>query len=414
MESRAKWLQEHVVPAVLDRNWPGGKIVNVELGTRQGGNATDGGFASSTFRLVLRVKQQDQEESEHHLIAKVCFDNPALREMFSSEKQFENELGWYYETIPAFETLDANNTGASLSKQLSPRCLLCHKESAELNVIVMQDLKYDGFELARQPAASLDTVHAGLALERLGQLHALGYTLKHKRPEIYRKCIQNIHETVYKQDFKIHRDPMLLLTIKRGLDPLRNQVEYAEVVSAVERSQGDSPYEMQMALIHSRNSATDVLCHGDFCRNNVLYQYNSDGAPIDSKLIDFATMRESSPGADLSFFLYMSVSEEAIEGSGFRQLLSRYHSGLISALKQLDGPPDPWHGDLEALEREVGRYALFAYCICSFFLPVMMVDGASFSIEDLVNVPPEEQNRRNLEMGGEIVTQRIANILRDS
>jgi hypothetical protein len=74
MGSQDEWLRETLVPVLVAHNWPESTLVKLEVGARQGGNAIDGGFASSTFRLLLRVKQNDDaNEQEHHVIAKVLF-----------------------------------------------------------------------------------------------------------------------------------------------------------------------------------------------------------------------------------------------------------------------------------------------------------------------------------------------------
>jgi hypothetical protein len=146
--------------------------------------------------------------------------------------------------------------------------------------------------------------------------------------------------------------------------------------------------------------------------NYLILNFQNNGKPCDLRLIDFAAMREASPGMDISFFLYLSVSEEAVEGDGLRQLLSRYHAALVTTLVQLGGLSDPWRGDIDELEREVGRYALSAYCTCSFFLPVMMSNEMP-DIKEFDSIPIEEQHKRNLELGGEETTQRLVNILLD-
>jgi len=50
-----------------------------------------------------------------------------------------------------------------------------------------------------------------------------------------------------------------------------------------------------------------VLCHGDFCRNNMLFRYDS-GKPCDAVFFDFQTVKYASPTIDLSLFMYLNTS----------------------------------------------------------------------------------------------------------
>jgi hypothetical protein len=81
-------------------------------------------------------------------------------------------------------------------------------------------------------------------------------------------------DTFYNPELIANHDPLLKVTTQRGLGLLRNRPECSEFVSVVDRVLGDTPYSMQMALVRTQSPATDVLCHGDFCRNNVLYKYD--------------------------------------------------------------------------------------------------------------------------------------------
>jgi len=69
-------------------------------------------------------------------------------------------------------------------------------------------------------------------------------------------------------------DPSFITnTAERGLAPLRSKPECAEIVAALDKLLAD-PIEMQRKALTPHNESTDVLCHGDFLRNNVLYQHD--------------------------------------------------------------------------------------------------------------------------------------------
>jgi Ser/Thr protein kinase RdoA (MazF antagonist) len=63
----------------------------------------------------------------------------------------------------------------------------------------------------------------------------------------------------------------LRATAERGIGPLRCRPECAELVAALDKAFTD-PLEMQRRVLTANNDLTDVLCHGDFLRNNLLYK----------------------------------------------------------------------------------------------------------------------------------------------
>jgi thiamine kinase-like enzyme len=60
--------------------------------------------------------------------------------------------------------------------------------------------------------------------------------------------------------------------------------------------------------LESGEEPTAVLCHGDFCSNNILF---SEGLAV--KFVDLQKASYASPAMDLSFFLYLNTSPETRE-----------------------------------------------------------------------------------------------------
>jgi Ser/Thr protein kinase RdoA (MazF antagonist) len=60
-------------------------------------------------------------------------------------------------------------------------------------------------------------------------------------------------------------------TSERGLAPLRSRPECADIVAALDK-RIENALEMHKKTLSPRGDPTDVLCHGDFLRNNILYK----------------------------------------------------------------------------------------------------------------------------------------------
>ena len=80
----------------------------------------------------------------------------------------------------------------------------------------------------------------------------------------------------------------------------------------------ETPDRMKNCLEHAGQHFVDlmqpeeplaVLCHGDFCRNNILFRYDS-GKTCDAVFFDFQQVKYASPAIDLSVFMYLNTSSE--------------------------------------------------------------------------------------------------------
>jgi hypothetical protein len=157
-----------------------------------------------------------------------------------------------------------------------------------------------------------------------------------------------------------------------------------------------------------------VLCHGDFCRNNILFRYDT-GKPCDAVMFDFQRVTYASPAIDLSFFMYLNTSSE-LRKHHWDDLFGEYHTTLTQTLARILGCSIedllPDYG-LDAFQKDFVEHGFYGYMICSYFLGQMSVDR-----EDQVDYMV--MSRRNirdlahavLSVGGELVSQKLAEILK--
>jgi len=157
-----------------------------------------------------------------------------------------------------------------------------------------------------------------------------------------------------------------------------------------------------------------VLCHGDFCRNNILFRYDS-GKPCDAVLCDFQNVKYASPSIDLSLFVYMNTSSE-LRNQHWDDLFGEYYATLSRTLACILGCSVeellPDYG-LDEFQKDFVAHGFYGYMICSYFLGQMSMDR-----EDQVdfNVICHRNVRDFLPLfisqGGELVSQQLADILK--
>jgi len=181
--------------------------------------------------------------------------------------------------------------------------------------------------------------------------------------------------------------------------------------------------KLKNRLEHARQHLVDllqpkeplaVLCHGDFCRNNILFRYDS-GKPCDAVLCDFQDLKYSSPAIDLSLFMYLNTSSE-LRNQHWDDLFGEYHATLTRTLARILGCSVeellPDYG-LDEFRKDFVAHGFYGYMICSYFLGQMSVDQEDridFNIMTRRNV--RDLAHAFLPQGGELVSQQLADILK--
>lgn len=150
-----------------------------------------------------------------------------------------------------------------------------------------------------------------------------------------------------------------------------------------------------------------VLCHGDFCRNNLLYRYDeATGRPVDVAVLDPAQARYASPAIDLSFLLYMNTSD-ADRTANWDRYVAAYLDGVADVTPAGQAAPLT-AADVHA---EMRAHGLYGYAHCSFFLPAM-VNAVPPDVEQLTKCTADERIELINESGGQEADRLLASIVR--
>lgn len=191
---------------------------------------------------------------------------------------------------------------------------------------------------------------------------------------------------------------MFKACMKRGIQPFIDKEESVALLTAVVNEFNDIPklFENLVRPIEPES----VLCHGDFNCNNLLFKYDGDMNPVGVKFIDLQTPRYSSPVIDLSFFLLMNTNH-ILRKEHLNTLLNEYKQSVLFTVSDYCKVP----------ELDFGRFAIYGYFHCSFFLPAMLsdkVDAHDILIKDI-----DVLTKKNCELGGEKATLVLVDIIKD-
>lgn len=335
-------------------------------------------FGSSLNFVTLKVKGTTEE------CLKILIKTPvSLRE--DSLSLFQMELFMYKEVLPHL----------GYNQEWYPKFYygIVDRENLENSVLIFDNLKHKKYNSKIQ--ICLDYDHISVAMKNIAKFHSLSFLLKHGNPEKFEELTKKMqqHYKELPKNIKLKSNVDAQIAIRA----FEEEHGKEEVLDKFSKIFDDVPLIIEH--LSTPQEPFSVICHGDFCNNNVMYKYNQDGSPIDCAFIDFQMSKYSSLVTDLSFFLYLNTDFD-IREKYWDQFLNIYWETLRESV--------PNHIDLPSFESflaHFSQFAVYGFNISSFFLQIMM---DPLPLSEIVALTEEEQNERRsspkgLEIRGKVM-----------
>ncbi|XP_065222178.1 uncharacterized protein LOC135846813 [Planococcus citri] len=308
------------------------------------------------YRLEIGTHEDDISPLEEHFFVKVPGNAP-LYELAKGWGCYVNEVTMYTEVLPQMRRIVDNQ-----DEFFVPR----HYYSDDDLSLVLEDLSQSGYKCADR-IQQLDIEHCFYALRSLAKFHALSVKLETtiglaecvKREPIFRpEGVSEVNMAFIKSQV-----PVFIDSLPQNLkDRYPNMVTYFENFSCVE----------VLNDITDRLTSTkfNVLCHGDFWTNNIMFKYDKYGTVEDVKLIDFQYTMWSSPVRDLIHFTINSVKFD-VYVKYFPLMLRIYLDTLNRVLIQLNCPKN-YH--MDSLLEDLDTMYPIALYVLGCVLPIGQPD----------------------------------------
>ncbi|XP_046483030.1 uncharacterized protein [Neodiprion pinetum] len=311
------------------------KLVNFEL---QPLESDLHGFSSNLLDLNLSIlvkKDGILAEEAYSLLVKCIKDDCIRQKLMESWTQFSNETQLYRTICPIFKKL--------IDFKLFPDCpyAVFKKVTSKENmaptdgIVIIENLTKEGYKLAQQKI--LDMGHCVSALEHLGRWHALSLISKELHPEQFNdQILTGFKECTWTEKSGATVRQIIAMCVTR----LFNNAKYEEnpqtykAMKILERHTENMREYMETLIARSSKSKLSVVCHGDYCRNNILFKYDENERPASAIAIDYQNLRFGSVALDLSYFIYMNADKEVRENS-LTELIKKYHASLVSTMKEV-------------------------------------------------------------------------------
>uniref|UniRef100_A0A8D8USH5 CHK kinase-like domain-containing protein n=1 Tax=Cacopsylla melanoneura TaxID=428564 RepID=A0A8D8USH5_9HEMI len=377
----------------------------------------------------IEASKQIVTESKR-VIIKMQLGNESSLKWNNGGVQFFNEVTLYKDFLPYFSKVvpDIQDVFPEYVYGFIPTT-----DNRLEDIIILEDLCQEEYQLAASKTA-LSLEHILLALTSLGRFHACSYIMKTIDKENFLKKINSIKLT--RAWIENTSDPFqdyVAITGLRGLKYLERIPEYKDKLKNVRHfleNIGES-----LPRVFQVSDRTSVLCHGDFCRNNMFFKYESqsanddqtvtpsDATPISVKLFDLATIMYASPVHDIAFFLYLNTTQEQ-RVQHWHTMIRTYYESLKQTCNsyeqnsELSGDSKANSGNTkviavptyEEIQAEFKLNSMMGYLTCSYFLPMMMQPNAE--IIDYEQMPRDELMDYVFSIGGEEATKAVGEILR--
>ncbi|XP_069702690.1 uncharacterized protein [Periplaneta americana] len=372
-------------------------------------------FTSNTFFVNVCLKFEEEPPERHYMLIKRSPEDVAFSTYMDTNVLFHNETLVYTELLPVMEEFLKKQGRPSLSMTSQfPKCYYAKSGCGPgKDIVVLEDLSPLGFRTTEE-RVFLDYDHCVLALRALGRFHAVSYGMK----SLENSTVQTIIKKIQVQKFGNASDADTDIFLKKITSrPVEYFARNKDVDQSVVRKLKDKLKNVGQLFgeLITPKEPLAVVCHGDFCRNNMLFRYEG-GKPCEVKFFDLQTVKYASPAIDISFFAYLNTSSELRERH-WDNLFKEYHGSMISNLAEILGCPvqDLMQDySLEKFQKDYADHAFYGFLLCSFFLPEMMVEPEEqIDHENSCHKSMGEIGDMYLKLGGEEITAKVADIIND-
>lgn len=239
---------------------------------------------------------------------------------------YPREIRVYSEFLVAVDKLLA---AVGDSTKFAPNCL--YTSYKPKNMLVFEDMKALGYTtFPRDRQINFD--EALPIVVKLAKLHAVGAVAEENNPlimDLYREGSISVNPE--RQDFLVHYS-----NCARALGQVAAKewgpqwTAIAEKLKALE----NTIIQKGCDLYVRDENAFNVFCHNDLWIPNVLVKFDEHSSIEDVVFVDFQLSYYGSPGIDLNFFFYGSLSEET-RVMFKSKLIKVYHQNLSEYLVKL-------------------------------------------------------------------------------
>lgn len=347
------------------------RVINIftKPATAKGDN-----YTSDMYRVAIDIsrKRGDQDVTEKKsLIVKVAPTGETMKkDLIEKTEIFDTEISMMGNTLKKMNDL------LESEHRLNGKVFYVQKEHPAF--LVIEDLATLGFRMANRQAR-LDLPHSILAIRGLARFHASSIAVCEKEPNQKKLYCKGMYSDLHPPEMMC----FFTLALKSLAVEMRKLPDMAsKYAEKIDKLVG-CLYQKCAQVAKPHNDQFNVLNHGDFWVNNMMFRYNDEGKPIGHIFVDFQMCVYSSPALDLQYFLNTSLNEELWE-NGKDRILQEYHDTLTSTMAKLGCKTVPI--TMEDLRKSLKEKEILGMMCSLTILPLILVDKSEApDLDECVN-----------------------------
>ncbi|CAB0032799.1 unnamed protein product [Trichogramma brassicae] len=340
------------------------KALSIRPATNKGDN-----YTSDMFRVSLDYVSGGREKKTSLVVKSEPLTDGIHKDMISRSTLFSTEIRMMSDSLTKM------NGFLAPGQKLNGRGLYTQKENPPM--LVIEDLQPLGFRMADRESG-LDYPHCLLAVKGLARFHASSVALCEKEPE---------QKDWYRRGIFVNQPDEVKQFFTQGARSLAQEAanwpELDQRIVEKIRRIADDIYERGSGVSDCRSHDFNVINHGDFWVNNMLFKYDANNRPIGHIFVDFQLCLYSSPGVDLQYFFNTSLSDDMLLAKE-SALLEAYLAELEAVMKAAGcRTRAPSMAELQRMMRERATYGMVA----SFtVLPLVLVEKSEVkSLDEMMS-----------------------------
>ncbi|XP_052862476.1 uncharacterized protein LOC128269140 [Anopheles cruzii] len=318
-EDLRKIIEEHLTFAGIKSE----KSFDVVYVTLEPFSACPDGFLADHYSLKVKFQTSGDPTEELNFFVKCLpINNPQLA-------LYLDEIGSFRKETSVLQDILRPLQEYCPWRKIAPRVHFARANK----LLVMQNLKNDGYGVIKGESGLLDNCSLREALQTLACLHASSIVLEEKRG----KSLVELFPTILKENAWINSttstrtkdvDNVIKLYINLVKLEKRWPAERKEAIITQLPTLIRTIYQYVVPCKRFRN----CLNHGDLWCNNLMFKTNAQGDSTDCVLVDFQMSRYVPIGYDINLLLYLTTSA-VFRKNHEKTLLAFYYSCFAKVLE---------------------------------------------------------------------------------
>ncbi|XP_060648425.1 uncharacterized protein LOC132786055 [Drosophila nasuta] len=352
------WVQAEIFTDVLKESVDG--FSKIKSFKAAGGSAAGENYATIMLRVNIEVELKDGKEKSVSYMLKLPHQSEIFQAMMKRNNIFEAERTVYKTIVPEMEQL-YRNAGVEVKFGAKSYDL----KDAKSDYVLLEDLAPQGFKNMNR-LEGLDQAHTESALRKLSQWHAASVVrVAHRGP--YPEKYSTGFFTEESRPIIEEMNSSLTKSFLKSLATYEDSEEYLTIVKSLVPKLTDICFK----LAKPDTNGLNVLNHGDFWSNNMMFSHDSFDKIKETYLVDFQMPKYGSVSQDLYYFLISSTKFED-KLSKFDYYIKFYHDNLVENLKILKySKPLP---TLREIHMTLFKHGFWGYLTATGVMGAVLVD----------------------------------------